>query len=411
MRFIRAYRVRQISNHIRFLSQIFKNVPGITDGPYVAVAKIANIAGEIIDQFFSEDDDPHEILEDMGLASTTNKAFVNMFFGTSLHTMFEIEKTKISIYNMIYTARCGNTCLRFVVSDEGRTICQKFWHDKNLDFNDIVERTWNIFSGRMHVELKGTGFEFSHVFENKDPTFGTQANTMFNEFQEQHVKYINDHVPRTYLLCGKPGVGKSAFAERLSRVNDRTMRLAAASMTLLDFKSISFLVDIMKPSFLIIDDIDRNLDNDRALSSLFIIFEAFKRKHPDVTILMTVNDIRKLDAALLRPGRVDEIIDFDVPDFEQRKMIIEGYMDAFGIKKDIDIATLVDASKGLTPAYLREIALQLKYKPVEKIVKIVKRMLDLASDADVEDEDNSDVEDYNNDYEPGYSIEDKYDED
>lgn len=398
--------LRQFSHYLSFATSVLSRAPHHSDSLTDVFAKASSILSMTIDEFFNEDPNPHEILKEMGLSYTLNKAFVAMFFGTSIHNVFDIERQRVSEYNQIITARSKSTTLYFVSFDSGQTINAKFWHAKDVDFAGIVKHMWTIFNDRVHVELKKDNFEFSHVFESKDPTFGEQANKMFNEFQDQHKRYVCDGIPRTYLLCGKPGVGKTAFAERLSRINSRTMRLAAASMTLLDFKSISFLVDIMKPSFLIIDDIDRNLDNDRALSSLFVIFEAFKRKHPDVTIVMTVNDIKKLDAALLRPGRIDEIIDFEVPNNDERRIIIIGYMNTFGIKQeDIDITDLVKASEGLTPAYLREIALQLRYKPVPKIVKIVKRMLELSSDGDVEDDDDVDDDgcDYEDDYTAGYT--------
>jgi len=380
-------KIRQFGKYLSFTSRTLNQVPRLSDGPLVVLSKVTSILDMTISEFFDNEPDPSEILEEMGLTSTNNRAFVSLFFGTSLRSMFEVTTLKLSMFASIVTARAPGTEIHFTITN-GNDINATFWHSKNLDFKGIVEHVWKIFDDRIHVELKKSNFEFSHVFESKDPTFGNTATSMFKEFQEQHLRYVRDAVPRTYLLCGKPGVGKTAFAERLSRINSRTMRLAAASMSIMDFKTISFLVDIMKPSFLIIDDIDRNLDNERSLSTLFVIFEAFKRKHPDVTIVLTVNDVHKLDSALIRPGRIDELMDFDPPDDEDRKIIIRGYMNMFGIDPDVDISDLVKASKGLTPAYLREIALQLKYKPTAKIVKIIERMVALSSgDDDTEDND------------------------
>lgn len=391
MKTIRTYHLRMIRNYIKIASEILENLPKITDGPIGMGVKVGKIADVVLEHFFEKNNEPHEMLENMGLTSTTNKAFVNMLFGTHLKNEFEIEARKVDVWSDIYVVRSKNATLYFVSTNDGKNISSKFWHSKDMSFNTIVERVWSIFDGRVHVELKHGNFEFSRVFENTDPMFGIQAAQMFSDFQKQHHAYVADHVPRTYLLCGPPGVGKTAFAERLSQINNRTIRLAAATMTMVDFKTISFLIDNMMPDFLIIDDIDRNLDNDKSLSTLFMIFEAFKRKHPDVTVILTVNDIHKLDAALLRPGRIDEIIDFECPDDRDRALIIAGYMEQFGIDASRNINDIVEASKGLSPAYLREIALQLKYKSPDKIVKIIKKMVSISSESEEDEYDSQEA--------------------
>lgn len=94
---------------------------------------------------------------------------------------------------------------------------------------------------------------------------------------------------------------------------------------------------------------------------------------------MTINDITKLDPALLRPGRIDEIIGLNPPDGEERKSILQGYLNEFKVTGEIDLEKLIESTDGLTAAYLREVALQLRYRPQTKVLKVITRMNELAS--------------------------------
>lgn len=97
---------------------------------------------------------------------------------------------------------------------------------------------------------------------------------------------------------------------------------------------------------------------------------------------MTINDITQLDVALIRPERIDEIIELEPPDEEERSDILSGYISAFEVTREVDLNKLAAATDGLTAAYLQEIALQLRYRPQERVLKLVARMNELAKAKD-----------------------------
>jgi ATP-dependent 26S proteasome regulatory subunit len=87
------------------------------------------------------------------------------------------------------------------------------------------------------------------------------------------------------------------------------------------------------------------------------ILESLKTMEHKTTVMMTVNDIKKLNAAMLRPGRVDEIIQFKEPDELQRldfirRLLTEKLGEPNPNQEHIE--KLAKAVKGMTQAYIKE---------------------------------------------------------
>jgi hypothetical protein len=323
---------------------------------------------------------------DLDLEEMTNDQFVNMFYSTGLRDSFNITKIEIGDYVEIVKAhRPDIGTLYFVEWHWGSKPepSPDFHYTKGFDFEKALSVLWENFHGRIHLgitedrhgNLKST---YSEVPEPKEYLFG-KTRALLEEFKEQHLLYVRDHVPRTYLFCGKQGIGKTSFCLRLaSLTGGRTLRIDACGLTTVGVSDLDFIVNGLCPNFLIVDDIDRAPDLTKSLPTLFSILSDFKRKHPNVTVAMTINDITQLDVALIRPERIDEIIELEPPDEVERIDILCGYMDAFKVTGDIDVKKLAVATDGLTAAYLQEIALQLRYRPQEKVLKLVARMNELA---------------------------------
>ena len=200
------------------------------------------------------------------------------------------------------------------------------------------------------------------------------------EFREQHLKYMRDKVPRTYLFNGKQGCGKTSFALQLATLtHGRTLRIDANGLTSVGTKDLDLIIQSLSPDFLVIDDLDRCTELEKSLPTLFSTLSDFKGKFPNVTICITINDTTKLDAAMVRPGRIDEIKDFADPDATDREEILRGYLKEFNIEGVGDLSEIVTCTDWLTGGYLKEVALQLRYRPKEKVLKLISRMKELAT--------------------------------
>lgn len=206
-----------------------------------------------------------------------------------------------------------------------------------------------------------------------------KAKERFDEVLTKHQDYVSRGFPRTYLFIGKQGGGKSTFATRLSQAcGKRTLRIDTKGMTSAGATDIGFIISGMKPDFIILDDIDRVADTTMAVPTLLETLSDLKDHHPSVTAILTANSLDPFDPAFLRPGRIDKVIEFDDPDEKERELILRGYMAEFKVPVS-NIRQLARATKGLTPAYLREIAIQLRCETVDEVLGTISQMKRLAT--------------------------------
>ena len=64
------------------------------------------------------------------------------------------------------------------------------------------------------------------------------------------------------------------------------------------------------------------------------------------------NRLGVIDSALLRPGRMDMIVQVDAPDKGSRRQIIQGYVDMITHDDTVDVERLTDDTQGITPALI-----------------------------------------------------------
>jgi len=373
---------------LAFATDILQKLPNRSDGVLAIIVKSLSIVDSFnVQMNKGKSTALFDFFGDLDLIEVTNAQFVSLFYSTGLRDSFKIIKFEMGDYVEIVRAEhTGIGTLYFVEWHWGSKPepSADFWHTKGFNFEKALEVLWDKFHGRLHLgitqdrsgELKST---YSEIPEPKDPLLGKTA-AVLDEFKEQHLLYMKDKIPRTYLFCGKQGIGKTCFCLRLSQLTGgRTLRIDACGITSVGVKDLDFIINGLCPNFLIVDDIDRAPELEKSLPTLFSILSDFKCKHPNVTVALTINDITKLDPALLRPGRIDEIIEFEPPDEEERSQILEGYLKEFEVATEVDLKRIAESTEGLTAAYLREVALQLRYRPQERVLKVINRMNDLAS--------------------------------
>ncbi len=161
------------------------------------------------------------------------------------------------------------------------------------------------------------------------------------------------------LLLGQPGTGKTETA--LSVVAD------LGYSPILIQQPTDFLFCFEPPiNAVILDDIDR-WDSD-CKSNVKALLDVIPKRLP---IIMTANSIVDLDPALLRPGRIDRIIEFQLPDNTQREKVLRYFCELHNVPtpSDTDVAAIVAATEGLSEAYVAQVIERLVYTPIDILLE------------------------------------------
>jgi hypothetical protein len=170
------------------------------------------------------------------------------------------------------------------------------------------------------------------------------------------------HLRRGLLLHGPPGTGKTLSASYLiSRLEGRTVIvLTGAALGLVG--PACAIARELQPAMVVLEDIDLVAAERTAmgLGTTSLLFQLLNEmdgigEDADVIFLMTTNRADLLEPALAaRPGRVDQAVEFPLPDEEARTRLIE----LFGSGLDLhieDMGAILAATEGVSPAFLREL--------------------------------------------------------
>ncbi len=175
---------------------------------------------------------------------------------------------------------------------------------------------------------------------------------------------------RGYLLHGPPGTGKSSFVKALA-TRLRCPIYAVGSVACEDEKAFARLMryTIGGPKIVLLEDVDCLLaekSNDKggkAITMSTLLNELDGICPLDACIFIaTTNFLEHLPQAMIRPGRMDRVCLFGLPDWEQSKAIVErmtedptitdGILDAIrpfiGSLSHADIQSKVQQSRNLT---------------------------------------------------------------
>lgn len=136
---------------------------------------------------------------------------------------------------------------------------------------------------------------------------------------------------RGYLLYGKAGTGKTSFIISLAKKLNRTVHFLQPNRT--DDSGIRNAFRNLQPnSMLVVEDIDGvfnqrddgNEDIKFSFSTLLNCLDGVFSQE-DIIVIFTTNHIEKLDPALIRSGRIDYKMEFELPSKEYVGKFLENF--------------------------------------------------------------------------------------
>lgn len=167
--------------------------------------------------------------------------------------------------------------------------------------------------------------------------------TDIKEFEEKEDVYKKFGIPykRNYLFHGKPGTGKTTLTNVIANCTNRSIYILSFDPEMTD----NVLKDAVQQigsdkAILLLEDIDcifqdrssATNNSNVSFSGLLNVLDGVAKVKSLITIV-TTNYVKKLDSALIRPGRIDMMVEFSVITEVQ----IDGLLDLYEKKLDKNI--------------------------------------------------------------------------
>ena len=189
-----------------------------------------------------------------------------------------------------------------------------------------------------------------------------ERNVMRFVEQRQRLRELGLPTKKGLLFYGPPGTGKTHTIHYLagSLAGHTTFIMSAEQVGLLS--EYMTLARLLQPSILVMEDVDL-IARDRAemnspceevlLNKLLNEMDGL-RTDADILFLLTTNRPQMLEAALAsRPGRVDQAIEFPLPDEEGRAKLVRLYGSGLNLSEDL-ISTAARKTDGVSAAFIKE---------------------------------------------------------
>ncbi|MDO5845485.1 MAG: proteasome-activating nucleotidase [Methanocorpusculum sp.] len=184
--------------------------------------------------------------------------------------------------------------------------------------------------------------------------------------------------PKGVLLYGPPGTGKTLLAKAAAHETKAVFIRVVGSELVQKYigegarlvRELFALAREKAPAIIFIDEVDaigasRTADAysagdhevNRTLMQLLAEMDGFNTRG-NVKIIAATNRIDILDAALLRPGRFDRIIEFPLPTAEEREAILNIHTASMHLAKDADMKSLAGMTEGMNGAELMAVCVE-----------------------------------------------------
>lgn len=182
-------------------------------------------------------------------------------------------------------------------------------------------------------------------FVRDDSFVKGKPSAVSESLSERLGRFRSKGIRRSFMLYGPPGTGKTTAILQACK-GIRTLRINAKDFAELEYSFWAFISQYVCPEAIIIDDIDRMENISRHLET----FELINEQIP--FFLTTANHISRLDSAVLRPGRFDELIEVKSLD---EKSIRALFGDSAEAERHFELV------KSWPVAWIHEFAKRLKY--------------------------------------------------
>ncbi len=374
---------------LRFGTSIVDKIPTSEDTWAQVVAKGLAVADAAI-KARAHGDRFRDLVERYDLLEKESETFVRLFFHSDMKEHFRVSRFPLGENETLVEAM-GSDGERMAFRESqymGRlTLDSAFFVSRSLNLDAVVDELWRKHPNGIYVSVvrEPGGWKSETSVLGIPPVqaiLSQRAVTQLGMLSERHRKFLKDGVHRCYLCYGPPGTGKSTFAVKFGlEFEGRSVKVDASSLNLLSVKDFGYILDVLKPNTLIVDDMDRAPVEEIGARILFLM-ERLKNCYPKTAVILTVNDPTRLDSALLRSDRIDVPLEFPVPTTEETQQLVAHLLQHYGVSPDLwEPVVAAVAADDLTHAYVNDLCRRLRHEPIDEVLASVRHLRQMSKQA------------------------------
>lgn len=175
---------------------------------------------------------------------------------------------------------------------------------------------------------------------------------------------------RGVLMAGPYGVGKtlSAYVAAKKCLHNGWTFIYVENASQL--QQALYFAQQYQPAMVFAEDIDRATSGERTadIDAILNTLDGVSTKHSEILVALTTNHLDNINRAMLRPGRLDAVVQIPPPDGEAAQRLLRLY--ARGrIADGTNLAQVSDMLAGQIPAVIREVVERAKLGAIGRIRK------------------------------------------
>ena len=364
---------RTLLKILRLAHEVAEKIPQSTDSFLGASLKTLAIVDSVQRAYLGKESLMEEFRKSYQLEKMDSDLFVSLFFKTGISDLYPTKRWGVAENSDVVEIKTPDGERIFFQSWDGNPPehSSDFYYTKGFNFEEITQQAWKLFPNGIYLgraPQKETPGGHVATFTQLAPC----TEILSPEGEARVQEYRDIEAPSILLAAGDPGTGKSLFSRKLSEQRGaRFLKIDAPPLSAMTVPELDFMLRVLRPGVVVIDDFDR-VNFTETASRVLHLFEQLHNTLP-VLVVLTVNDTTQLDEALLRSGRIDEIVDFTLPGLDERAWILTEFLPQLS-GEDFDQWVL--RTEGLSQANLVAFCKKAKTRSPEKAFAIVQRLHD-----------------------------------
>lgn len=239
-------------------------------------------------------------------------------------------------------AKIGNERVGWVV-ENGQCIEGPYYReDREAEtFDALGQLLWQMLGGK-HLLYTTSGLVLDAYHDH-----GVIPTDQMRELLDRTQLFMRAKEPRSYLLAGAPGTGKSVAIRWLAtalgltsvRIDLRLLSSDADSRGSTVAASLQTMLRILKPDVMILDDLDRI----EVCAEVLAFLETARQSSR--VVMASANRVGALRGAATRPGRIDDIIEFEFLDLNVVQKILGEFADLAELVSELPAAYVAEFAR------------------------------------------------------------------